>query len=107
MSNPLSAGVMCHSLMRTGSAKASANALNASKNVALPTTMRAFACHRVNGAFSRRAISGDSTMAGRSSFGECEKVRSDLIGTLYWGEMPGLRQDGQHGSWDGFVKFPG
>src|SRR5437016_594410 len=62
MRNPLSAGVMCHDRMRTGSAKASASALNASKNVALPTTMRAFACHRENGTFSRRAINVDSGM---------------------------------------------
>src|SRR5204863_9308953 len=53
---------MCHNRMRTGSAKASANSLNASKNVALPTTMRAFACHRENGTFSRRALNVDTGM---------------------------------------------
>src|SRR6266481_3715381 len=53
---------MFHTLMRTGRANASERAEKASKNVALPTTMRAFACHRENGTFSRRAINVDSGM---------------------------------------------
>src|SRR5215831_17222839 len=53
---PLCAGVMCQRPMSTGSANASDRALNASKNVALPTMTRAFVCHRENGRFSRRAI---------------------------------------------------
>src|SRR6266853_4321943 len=45
---------MCHSRIRVGSANASDKALNASKNVALPITIRAFMCHRENGTCSIR-----------------------------------------------------
>src|ERR1700674_2805097 len=69
MSRPLCLGEMCHSRMRVGSANARDNALKASKNVALPMTMRALACHRENGTCSIRA----SRLAASAALG---RVRS-------------------------------
>src|SRR5437773_12096357 len=63
MRTPLCAGVMCHKRMRTGSAKASDRASKASKNVALPMMMRAFACHRENGTLSMREIRAAASMS--------------------------------------------
>src|ERR1700728_194366 len=53
---PISGAVMCQSGTRIGSTKAIDNALNASKNVALPITMRARTYQRDVGTCSMRAI---------------------------------------------------
>src|ERR1700676_1225234 len=53
---PTSGAVMCHSGTRIGRTKAIDNALNASKNVALPMTTRARTNQRDVGTCSMRAI---------------------------------------------------
>ena len=53
---PTSGAVMCHSGTRIGRTKAIDSALNASKNVALPMTMRARTNQRDVGTRSMRAI---------------------------------------------------
>src|SRR5438093_8261754 len=54
---------MCQRPTSTGNANASDSALNASKKVALPTTMRACASHLENGALSRRASKSDAVIS--------------------------------------------
>ena len=85
MSHPICAGVMCHSRTSTGRTNASDSASKASKNVALPTTMRARRCQREKGTLSRRAISSE----------ELTKLRRDAIRTLDRRQMARPRKDAE------------
>src|SRR5437868_5556414 len=86
---------MCHARTSTGSAKASDRALNASKKVALPTTMRARTCQRENGMLSRRPRSAAASMFTLASREEVTQLRCDAIGTLDGREMTRARDDRQ------------
>src|SRR6476660_6165376 len=85
MSHPICAGVMCHSRTSTGRTNASDRASKASKNVALPTMMRARRCQREKGALSRRPISSE----------EPTKLRRDAIRRLDRRQMARPRKDAE------------
>src|ERR1700761_2383782 len=64
MMKPISGAVICHSGTRIGSTKAIDSALNASKNVALPMTIRAWTYQRDVGTCSIRTIREAAASSG-------------------------------------------
>src|ERR1043165_7366648 len=91
MSQPISAGVICHSRTSTGSTNASDRASKASKNVALPTMMRARRCHAENGTASSRATS-EAPSATRE---KATQLLGKAIGKLDRCQVSGTRNDRQ------------
>src|ERR1700722_3464242 len=77
MMKPISGAVMCHSGTRIGSTKAIDSALNASKKVALPMTIRATTYQRDVGTCSIRAIRAAAASSEANSAGEGTAGASD------------------------------
>src|SRR5438477_2790752 len=96
MSHPICAGVMCHSRTSTGRTNASDSASKASKNVALPTMMRARRCQREKGTPSRRAINSE----------ELTKLRRNAIRTLDRRQMARPRKDAERRLRNRLVELP-
>src|SRR5215211_5344178 len=94
--------------MRTGNANASERASKASKNVALPTTIRAFACHRENGTFSIRPIKPAASICLCSiTLNSRQEMCGDLVGTLDRGQVSRSGNYCQCGAVDRLVQLPG
>src|SRR6266550_1549973 len=99
---------MPHRRTSTGSTNASESAPNASKNVALPTMMRARTCHRENGSASSRAMrsafaeaSADKS-AGRK---DATQLRSDAVREFDGRQVARAREDRERGLWNRFVQL--